>query len=43
MDRDIGLDIADALGDIKAVLDDILAALTPADDTQPADDNQGGT
>lgn len=42
MDRDIAITIADALGDIKDVLDDILEVLTPADDSQPAD-NQGGT
>ena len=43
MDRDIAITITEALGDIKDVLDDILEVLTPADDSQPADDNQGGT
>ena len=37
MDRDIAISLVDVLGDIKDVLDDILAVLTPAPD--PSDAN----
>lgn len=35
MDRDVALDLIEQLEAIKGVLDDILAALAPADDTEP--------
>lgn len=41
MDRDIALDLVEGLGAIKGVLEDILAALTPADSEPASDDTEG--
>ena len=38
MDRDVALELVDALCDIKDVLEDILEVLTPAPDPSDVDD-----